>query len=172
MNFLKTSLLTGLLASLMLVGGCSDLFQKDVIDKSLETNKFKANCELNIDEFSLILEEPIGEAIDCLGKNLKLFIKSVESKKKGYLSRVALLNYIKRNRKDIKPEVLRALKSVFDINFLVYGEDRDYISEANVDALVKVAKIFNEKASTNFKPIFMDDDTVAVSYTHLRAHET
>lgn len=136
------------------------MFQKDSIDKSLETNKFKANCELNVDEFSLILEEPIEEAIDCLGKNLKLFIKAVESKRPGYLSRNALVNYIKRNRKDIKPEVLRALKSVFDINFLVYGEDSDYISAANIDALVKVAKIFNEKASTNFKPIFMDNNTI------------
>lgn len=160
MNFLKTSLILVLLTSLMFISGCSDMFQKDVIDKSLETNKFKANCELNIDDFSLILEEPIEESIDCLGKNLKLFIKAVESKRPGYLSRTALINYIKRNRKDIKPEVLRTLKSVFDINFLVYGEDRDYISEANIDALVKVAKIFNEKASTNFKPVFMDTDTV------------
>jgi hypothetical protein len=136
------------------------MFQKDTVDKSLETNKFKANCELNVDEFSLILEEPIEEAIDCLGKNLKLFIKAVESKRPGYLSRNALVNYIKRNRKDIKPEVLRALKSIFDINFLVYGEDSDYISADNIDALVKVAKIFNEKASTNFKPIFMDNNTI------------
>ena len=160
MNFLKTGLLTSTLATLILLSGCSDLFQKNVDDKPLESNKFKANCELNIDEFSLIMEEPIEEAIDCLGKNLKLFIKAVESKRPGYLSRKSLENYIKRNRKDIKPEVLRALKSVFDINYLIYGEDPDYISERNVDALVKFAKIFNEKASTNFRPIFMEEDDV------------
>lgn len=160
MNFLKTGLLSLILATLTLLSGCSDLFQKDVDDKALQSNKFKANCELNIDEFALIMEEPIEEAIDCLGKNLKLFIKAVESKRPGYLSRKALENYIKRNRKDIKPEVLRALKSVFDINYLVYGEDRDFISEANVDALVKFAKIFNEKASTNFKPIFMEESDI------------
>ena len=154
------NLIIGLLTSLIIFSGCSDMNQKDIVDKSLESNKFKANCELNIDEFSLILEEPIEDAINCLGKNLKLFIKAVESKRPGYLSRKALVKYIQRNRKDIKPEVLRALKSVFDINFLVYGEDRNFISEANVDALIKVAKIFNEKTSTNFKPIFMDEDTV------------
>ena len=160
MNFLKTSAMTGLLTSLIFISGCSDFFQKDVVDKSLESNKFKANCELNVDEFALILEEPIGEAIDCLGKNLKLFMKSVESKKPGYLSRFALISYIKKNRQDIKPEVLKTLQSVFDLNFLVYGEDRDFISEANVDALVDVAKVFNEKASTNFKPIFMDNNSL------------
>jgi len=160
MNFLKTSLMLSLLSSLMFISGCSDLFQSDVVDKSLESNKFKANCELNIDEFHLILEEPIEEAIDCLGKNLKLFVKAVESKRPGYLSRKALINYIKRNRKDIKPEVLKALQSVFDINYLVYGEDTDYISEANIDALVEVAKIFNEQSSKNFKPIFMAKDVI------------
>ena len=160
MNFLKTGLMTGLLVSLTFISGCSDLFQKEMVDKALESNKFKASCELDIDQFSLILEEPIGETIDCLGKNLKLFITSVESKRKGYLSRTALLSFIKENRKEIKPEVLRALKSVFDINFLIYGEDRDYISAKNIDALVKAAKIFNEKASTNFKPIFMNTDTI------------
>lgn len=144
----------------MFISGCSDLFQKDIIDKTLETNKFKANCELNIDEFSLILEEPIEDTIDCLGKNLKLFIKAVESKRPGYLSRKSLVNYLKRNRQDIKPEVVSALKAVFEVNFLVYGEDRDFISEANIDALVRVAKIFNSKASTNFKPIFMDKNPI------------
>lgn len=169
MNFLKTGLMTGLLTTLIFISGCSDLFQKDVIDKSLETNKFKANCELNVDEFSLILEENIGEAIDCLGKNLKLFITAVESNRKGYLSRKALINYIKRNRKDIKPEVLKALQSVFDINFLFYGEDRDYISATNIDALVKTAKTFNEQASTNFKPIFMGEGNLTYdAYQKLR----
>lgn len=160
MNFLKNIIMATSLTSLMLVSGCGDLFQKEVDDKQLESNKFKANCELNVDEFALILEEDIGEAIDCLGQNLKLFSKAVESRKPGYLSRKALENFILRNRKDIKPEVLRILKSVFDINFLFYGEDPDFISEANIDALVKAAKIFNENASKNFKPIFMADESL------------
>jgi hypothetical protein len=166
MNGLKTSLVIAFIASLFLLGGCGDLFQKNVKDSSLDSNKFNANCELNVDEFSKILEEPIQEAIDCLGKNLKLFVKAVESKKAGYLSRVALENYIKRNRPDIEPEVLKALKSVFDINFLIYGDDPDFISEKNIDALVKFAKVFNEKASTNFKPIFMA--TEAIDYENFR----
>lgn len=168
MSFFRTGLFIAL-ASLMTFSGCSDLFQKDVKEKSLESNKFKANCELNIDEFSLILEENISESIDCLGKNLKLFVKVVESKRPGYLSRIALENFIKRNRKDIKPEVLRALKSVFDINFLVYGEDPDFISNANIDALVEFAKIFNEKASQNFKPIFLSEEEIDYdSYNFLK----
>jgi hypothetical protein len=88
------------------------------------------------------MEEPIQGSIDCLGKNLKIFVNVVESNKPGYLSRVALENFIIRNRKDIKPAVLKVLKSVFDINFLVYGDEPDYISEANIDALIKFAKIF------------------------------
>lgn len=160
MSFLKTTVTTISLLSLMLISGCSDLFQNDVVDKKLQSDKLKANCELNVDEFSLIMEEDISEAIDCMGKNLRLFMDVSESKKPGYLSRVGLENYLKRNRKDIKPEVIRALKSIFDINFLIYGEDRDFISRNNVEALIKFAKLFNEKASTNFHPIFMDENTI------------
>jgi hypothetical protein len=160
MDLFKNIFLIISLSSLLLISGCGDMFQKTVDDKALESNKFKASCELNIDEFSMILEEPIQETIDCLGQNLKLFVKAVESRKPGYLSRVALENYIKRNRKDIKPEVLRVLKSVFDINYLIYGDDPDFISESNIEAIVKFAKIFNEKASTNFKPIFMGDGSI------------
>lgn len=168
MIFFRTGLFIAL-ASLMTFSGCSDLFQKEVKEKSLESNRFKANCELNIDEFALILEENISESIDCLGKNLKLFVKVVESRRPGYLSRVALENFIKRNRNDIKPEVLRALKSVFDINYLVYGEDPDFISNANIDALVAFAKVFNEKASLNFKPIFLSEEEIDFdSYTILK----
>jgi hypothetical protein len=148
------------LTFILLLSGCGDLFQKKEKENVLESNRFNANCDLNVDEFALILEEPIQGTIDCLGKNLKLFVKVVETKKPGYMSRVALESYIKNNRKDIKPEVLKVLKSVFDINFLIFGDDPDYISEPNIDALVKFAKIFNEKASTNFKPIFLAEEEI------------
>ncbi len=161
MNFLKTCLLLSTISSMLILSGCGDMFQKKVKDdQSLDSSKFNANCELNVEDFALIMEEPIQGSIDCLGKNLKIFVNVVESNKPGYLSRVALENFIKRNRKDIKPEVLKVLKSVFDINFLVYGDEPDYISEANIDALIKFAKIFNEKASTNFKPIFMAKEEI------------
>lgn len=152
----------GLLSLLFIftLTGCGDLFQKKTKENVLESSRFNANCDLNVEEFALILEEPIQGTIDCLGKNLKLFVKVVETKKPGYMSRIALENYIKNNRRDIKPEVIKVLKSVFDINYLIFGDDPDYISEPNIDALVKFAKIFNEKASTNFKPIFLADEEI------------
>ncbi len=152
----------GLLSLLFIftLTGCGDLFQKKTEKNVLESSRFNANCDLNVEEFALILEEPIQGTIDCLGKNLKLFVKVVETKKPGYMSRIALENYIKNNRRDIKPEVIKVLKSVFDINYLIFGDDPDYISEPNIDALVKFAKIFNEKASTNFKPIFLADEEI------------
>lgn len=160
MNFLKTGLFITTLSSLMFFSGCSDLFQKNVKDKKLESSKFKANCELNVDDFALILEEPITETIDCLGKNLNLFMDVAESKKANHLSRVGLENYLKNYRKEIKPEVLRALRSIFEINYLVYGGDPDFISRGNVKALIDFAKVFNITASKNFKPIFMDEDEI------------
>lgn len=169
MNFLKNILFASTMASLILFSGCGDLFQKNVDDTKIESNKFKIPCELNVDEFALILEEDIGDAIGCLGKNLKLFSKVVESKKPGYLSRKALENYILRMHKDIKPEVFKILKTVFEINFLIYGEDPEYISEANIDALINAAMIFNENAAKNFSPIFKSKDSLDLeTYRFLR----
>lgn len=175
MNFLKTKMFLTSLLALVFISGCgntfknSDLFQKNVVTKKIDTDRFDAKCELNVDEFSLIMEEDISPAIDCLGKNLTIFISAVQSKKPGYLSRTALASYIVQNRRDIKPEAVKALKSVFDLNFLVYGEDPDYISEENVKALVKFAKIFNTIASQNFKKAFKDKTQISFeAYTKVR----
>lgn len=164
MVYFRSSLFIMTLSLLTTLSGCGDLFQKKVKDQKLESDKFRANCELNIDEFSLIMEEPIEDAINCLGENLRLFVRAVESKRPGYMSRTSLEAYIKRYRQDIGPEVVKALKAVFDINFLVYGEDPDFISRANIDALISFALMFNEKAALNFKPIFMDEDSLEYDY--------
>ncbi len=168
MNFFRTTLMLSTLCLLMLVSGCSDLFQKDINENLLQSKKLQVSCDLNVDNFSLIMEENIEESIDCLGKNLHLFIKVVESKRPRYLSRKALESYLKRNRNDIKPEVLRSLKAVFDLNFLVYGDDPDYISADNVDALVKFAKIFNRIASVDFKFFRSKDSITFRNYDSVR----
>lgn len=160
MRFLKTFLSTTSLLGLLILSGCGgvsdDLAQKEKVKPVGPSggSRFSAQCELNVDEFSKILEENIEPTIKCLGKNLDLFIDLVKSPKPGYLSRVDLENYIRRNRSEIKPEILKAMKAVFDLNFLVYGDQQDLISKQNVKDLITFATLFNVQASENFKPIF------------------
>lgn len=148
------------MGGLLLLAACggggtgSDLDQKEVVKPRLENGRFNAKCELNIDEFSKIMEEDITETIDCLGANLDLFIKLVKTDRPGYLNRQHLEDYIRRNRAEIRPEVLKAMKAVFELNYLVFGDQQEFISRANVHALVDFAKLFNKEAATNFKPIF------------------
>jgi hypothetical protein len=148
LNFL---LMLSILATL---SGCGDLFGKKVIKRGLETTQFRANCELDVNEFAYILKRNISSQIKCLEENLNIFFKYVETPRAGYLSRVALEQYIKKNRPDIKPEIVKALKSVFDINFLITGSDPDFISKRNVQDVVNFALTFNAEAALNFGPIF------------------
>ena len=154
MNLMKTTLLNLSLVGLMLMSGCSDMFQDKVKKQGISGSKYKAPCELDMDEFAKILEMPIKDTLKCLEANLNLFMDLAESDRPGYLSRKDLENYIKSSRADIKPEVLKAMKAVFDINFLVVGADREYISRQNVKDLIEFAILFNKEASENFKPTF------------------
>lgn len=158
------------LAITFLLSGCGDLLGTKVSKKQIDGSQFAVQCELDLDRFSEILHENISSQINCLKENLHLFIRVVKSGKPGYLSRVQLEQYIQRYRPDVKPEVLRALKSVFDLGHLITGEDPDFISKDTVDKVMNFALIFNEQAALHFGPVF--ENETPTSYTvHMNARE-
>lgn len=141
---------------ILLVGlsGCGDLSKKEVITNALSASQFKVNCELDVTELSKIMEENISSQIRCLEENLNLFIQVVESPKKGYLSRVGFEAYVRKNRKEITEDTVKALQAVFKLNYLITGEDPDYISRENMKKLIDFAIVFNDEASLHFGPFF------------------
>jgi hypothetical protein len=143
------------------LAGCGqildDLRGKQVVNNGMDTARFKVNCELDVEKFAEIMHENIGPTIRCLGANLNLFIQVVESGKPGHLSRVALEQFLRRNRPDFKPEMVSALKAVFDLNFLITGEDANFISQQSIDKLIHFALVFNTEAALNFGPTFMNE---------------
>lgn len=150
-----------LLAVLMLsLSGCGDLLGSKVKKKELSTSQFEVNCELDMNEFSEIMNRNIESQIQCLGENLHLFIRVVKSGKPGHLSRVQLEEYLRVFRPDVQPEVVKALKAVFDLGHLIAGEDPDYISKETVDKVINFAVVFNREASLNFGPIFQNESEV------------
>lgn len=155
-SFLGLTLLTGL----TLLSGCSDLFTQKLVKKSLQSAQFSANCDLNIDAFSQIMYERIPEPIKCLEKNLKLFIRVVESDKPGYLSRVALLQYLGNNRTDISVDGRNALEGVFELNYLIFGGTNQYISATNIEKIIGFALSFNNIAAQNFAPSFQNTQSI------------
>lgn len=158
--FSKLKAILLILAMAFAVSGCGDLLGTKVVKKQLDGSQFEANCELDMNKFSEIMNENISAQIYCLGENLNSFIKIVKSGKPGYLSRVQLEKYLADFRPDVKPEVVRALGSVFQLGHLITGEDPNYISKATVDKVIKFAIVFNEEAALNFGPIFQNESTV------------
>lgn len=150
-----------MLSSLFILTGCGDLLGNKVVKKQLETTQFRVSCELDVNEFAQILEKNISSQIKCLEENLYLFIRVVESPRPGYLPRVAFEQYIRKNRPDIKPEVVKALKAIFDLNFLLTGSDPDFISKQNVEEVIKFVLVFNAEASLNHGPIFQSKSPVS-----------
>lgn len=148
--------------------GCGDLLGTKVTKRAIGEGIAEVGCELDLDRFSEILHDNISQEIRCLGANLDLFIKVVKSGKPGYLSRVQLERYLATHRPDVKPEVIRALKAVFDLGHLITGDDPNYISKSTVDKVISFALIFNEQAALNFRPTFQNESEV--SYTLHQNH--
>lgn len=156
----KLSAIFLILAMMIVTSGCGDLLGKNVVKRELDGSQFEANCELDMDQFAEIMNQNISSQIYCLGENLNSFIKIVKSGKPGYLSRVQLERYLADFRPDVKPEVVKALGSVFQLGHLITGEDPNYISKATVDKVIDFAIVFNREAALNFGPIFQNESTV------------
>ncbi|MFP5385155.1 MAG: hypothetical protein ACLGHN_03705 [Bacteriovoracia bacterium] len=148
-----------LLVSTLTLSGCGDLLGTKVVKRDIGSSIAELKCELDLDRFSDIMHENISSEIRCLGESLNLFIRIVKSGKPGYLSYQQLERYL-ATRPDIKPEILKALKSVFLLGHLITGEDPNYVSKETVDKVVQFALVFNQEAALNFGPIFQNESPV------------
>lgn len=156
-----------LLVSMLALSGCGDLLGKKVIKRQLDSSFAEVSCELEIDNFAEIMNENIEKDIRCLGENLNLFIRIVTSGKPGYISRTQLESYLSDFRPDVKPEVVKALGSIFQLGHLITGEDPNYISKETVDKVIEFALLFNRKAALDFGPIFKNKAPVTYALHQL-----
>lgn len=143
--------------SLLFLGiltGCGDLKDNKVVKKELESERFRVDCQLNTNAFTEILKKNIGSDIRCLEENLNLFLKVVKTDKPGFLARNSIEQFVIKNRPDIKPDMVRAIKSIFDMNYLLTGEDPNYISADSIKKLIEFALIFNQRSSQHFENTF------------------
>jgi hypothetical protein len=154
-----------ILVSFLTFAGCSDLGKNSIVNKPIESNRFNAGCTLNIDEFKMILERDVSAQISCLQKNIDLFMRVVESDKPGYLSRTAFEQYVIKNMPDFKPENVRAIKSVFDIAHLIFGDDRNYLSPGSVKKIFDFIYLFNREFPIVY-PFFESEEENTPYYVH------
>ncbi len=136
------------------LSGCGDLFKKNVVTAKLESSRLKADCELVIDDLADILERPITDTLNCLEKNLNIFMDVSELGRGGKLSREALINYLKKNKPEIKPNTYPAINAVFDLGHLITGESKDFISRDTVSKIVGLVKAFNLQAYRHYSHTF------------------
>lgn len=169
----RLNLIFVLIIAQFTLSGCGDMFGKKVIKAKLESTATNANCELDMDRFSEILESDITESIKCLEKNLNIFMNISELGRGQKLSRVALINYLRFNEPSTTEKTIAVVNTVFSMAALITGEEADFISRANVGKIVELVKVFNIQAARHYKHTFGSDKpaTLSVHESHRRLIE-
>lgn len=136
-----------LLVLMFFMTSCGDLFTK----KEEDTTNFEqfATCKMDTEALALIMRENIIGELNCLEKNLNLFIEVVKSSRPGYLSHNELEKFIKINIKDIDDDAMAALGAVFDLSSLLFGDQLGYIKKSNVSKLSSLLQRFNRLMVNN-----------------------
>lgn len=170
MSFRQIGFLLSLLM-MSILSGCGDLLGSKVNKRQLEGLQEAIQCDLDVNRFQEIMNENIENQIRCLGENLNFFIKIVKSGKPGFLSRVELERYLADFRPDVKPEVIKALKSIFDLGHLITGEDPDFISKNTVDKVIEFGITFNREAALILGERFKDENTASWTLHNIQRGE-
>jgi hypothetical protein len=108
-----------------------------------------ATCTPDPKALAGIFTENVKSDLLCLEKNLNLFIEVVKTDRPGNLSLKELKIYIQKNIKDIDPSVLNALSGIFDLNSLIFGDDKNYINKQNVRKLTQLLIDINKALVEN-----------------------
>lgn len=133
---------TFLLFILIFLSSCGDLFTREE-DEKKSFNHF-AICKMDAKAITQILTQNIKGELECLEHNLYIFIDVVESDKPGHLQKTSLMTYVKENLKDGDERTNDILAAVFDLNSLIFGADRNYMSKDNIGKLSELVKALNE----------------------------
>lgn len=150
---------------LLLLSSCGDLFMKD--SKKDKSSQF-ATCEPDTSAFSKIFTENIKGDLICLGENLNLFAEIVKSDKPGKLSHAELKRYLEKNVTDINPSTYDVLRAIFNFNSILTGDNRNYISKANIDKLIDTFILLNKAMVQNdIYDYFVNEDQISYN-EHLR----
>jgi len=128
-DFLIITMLVGFLTS------CGDIFMKKETEKEIP---LYATCEFDTESLSKILTKNIKGDLDCIKSNLLLFIKIVKTDKVGFLSKKELKKYVENNLKNTKESTISILDAIFDVNSVLFGDDKNYIASRNVEKLVDI----------------------------------
>ena len=135
---------------------CGDLFMNN--DSKGGVNQYAtADCELDTEAFSFILEKDINPEINCLNEQMNMFLDLVKTDRPGYLSRKTLKDFILTGPLDIGEDTIYIADAVFDLSFLIFGGDNGYISRANVNQLTDFLKFFNTNIIQVYKRFSSDD---------------
>lgn len=135
---------------------CGDLFMKDQKASDMTFNQF-AQCELDMDAFSNIMEKNIKGDIECLREKIKMFIEAVETDRPGFASKTVLKDFLLTGPIDVEADVIEIIDSIFDLSHIIVGSEKNYIKHSDIDLLLDFLIYFNKHSRETYKYFNSED---------------
>ncbi|MFZ4712454.1 MAG: hypothetical protein ACOYL6_01965 [Bacteriovoracaceae bacterium] len=138
---LKKSLLT--LTLIFVIAGCTAVNDEAPKSDILGGSSIPQLCKIDSEAFKNITKYDISGDLNCLRDNFNQFISSVESARPGYLYRKDLQKFIARYFNSDVTNLTKGIDTLFQINFLLVGDEEEYISRKQLNRLVDLMVTFN-----------------------------
>lgn len=134
-----------LLSGLLCLVGCGDLLSMKQAKSGLDV----LPCSPDPSALSKIFAKDVSQEIGCLGRSLKVFIRTVKTDRPGSLSYERLNGFIDKHVSGVGPEIQKSLRAVFEINSVITGDDTLYIQEKNIEKLTDLLSLVNNTMVEN-----------------------
>ncbi len=152
-------LLKSILASFILISVCGCNMVSDEAPSSdvMRGDTLPQLCKIDPDSIKNITNYDISPDLNCLGDNFNQFINSVESDRRGYLYKQDLKKFIERYFQGDAENLKKGIESLFQINYLLVGQEENYISQRQLNNLVRLLVTFNRAIVKVYK--YYEDKT-------------
>lgn len=137
-----------------------------------QTPELQTGCEINEDNLDNFVSREIPEDIDCLRKNLELFVRVVtpdSPETTGQLSQTALERYIAIREPQLA-DILKYTPLFFNLSHLIFGDKLGYLSKDNIAPLALAAIEINRELVLAY-PILKDKPKEEIFKIHRKKSE-
>jgi hypothetical protein len=144
-----------LITFIYILSGCNAVHDEPAKTEILGGSSLPQLCKIDPDAIKNITNYEITDDLNCLKENFNQFISSVESARPGYLYRNDLQKFVQRYFSEDAPDLRKGIDSLFQINFLLVGDEENYISKSQLNRLVDLLISFNRAVVRIYK--YYDD---------------
>lgn len=137
--------------------GCNmvneEAVKTDVLNS--ESGNLASLCKMDPDALKNLMSQKVTGDLNCLKDNFNQFISSVEATRPGWLNKGDIFKFIDHYYPEDARDIHKGLTSFFNINYLLLGDETDFISREQINTLLDFLILFNNRIVEVY-PYFKD----------------